>query len=171
MKINAQHVVSVSYTLHTTDDNNEKVHVETAGEENPLVFIYGMGMMLPLFETNISALSTGDAFEFKIPAAEGYGELDETAIVEVPTSIFLLEGQLDESRFFPGAVVSMQDQEGNVMQAQILQINEEKAVLDFNHPMAGKDLYFSGKVLAVRPATAEELDHGHVHGPGGVHHH
>lgn len=170
MKISSQQVVSLTYTLHTTDESGQKVHVETAGEENPLVFLYGIGQMLPLFEENIKNLSKGDSFDFQVPAAEGYGELDETAIVEVPTSIFLLEGQLDTSRFFPGAVVSMQDQEGRVMQAQILQLNDEKAVLDFNHPMAGKDLFFSGKVLEVRAATAEELDHGHVHGPGGHHH-
>ncbi|MCU0430234.1 MAG: peptidylprolyl isomerase [Cytophagaceae bacterium] len=170
MKISVNQVVSLSYTLHTTDQNNQKVHVETAGEDHPLVFLYGIGQMLPLFEQNIEGLTIGDAFDFTIPSAEGYGDIDETAIVEVPTSIFLLEGQLDSTRFFPGAVVPLQDQEGNVMQAQILKINEEQATLDFNHPMAGKDLYFTGKILAVRAATPEELDHGHVHGPGGVHH-
>lgn len=170
MKIDSNQVVSLSYTLHTTNENGEKVHVETAGEDHPLVFLYGIGQMLPLFEVNLKDKIAGDAFDFMIPASEGYGEFDETAIVEVPTSIFLLEGQLDTTRFFAGAVVPMQDQEGRVMQAQIIQIDEVKAVLDFNHPMAGKDLHFAGKVIEVRLATAEELDHGHAHGPGGHQH-
>ena len=81
----------------------------------------------------------------------------------------MVEGKLAEM-VTPGAFVPMNDQEGNPMQGLVLEIGDETIKMDFNHPMAGLDLFFTGQILDVREATPEELDHGHVHGEGGHHH-
>ena len=67
-------------------------------------------------------------------------------------------------------MITMQDQNGNPLDGRVLEIHPEKVIMDFNHPLAGKNLHFSGVVIEVREATDEELSHGHVHGPGGHHH-
>jgi len=64
----------------------------------------------------------------------------------------------------------MMDQEGNKLPGRIMEINEEDVLMDFNHPLAGKELHFTGEITDVRMATSEELEHGHIHGPGGHHH-
>ncbi len=69
-----------------------------------------------------------------------------------------------------GNFLPMKDQEGNPLQGLVQEITDEHVRMDFNHPMAGKDLFFSGEVIEVREATTEELEHGHVHGPGGHQH-
>ena len=69
-----------------------------------------------------------------------------------------------------GKILNMQDQHGNPLRGKVTNVGDETVTMDFNHPMAGEDLYFSGEVVGVREATEEELDHGHVHGPGGHEH-
>lgn len=170
MQIKKDTVVTLSYELHTDNVEGKRVHVETAGPDSPLVFLYGLGNMIPKFEEELSELNINDTFDFHIVADEAYGTFDETAVVRLPADVFKVEGVYDKSKFQEGAVLPMRDQNGNNLQGKILEITDEDIQLDFNHPMAGQDLYFKGTILEVRTATPEELDHGHVHGPGGHHH-
>jgi FKBP-type peptidyl-prolyl cis-trans isomerase SlyD len=89
--------------------------------------------------------------------------------VRIPIEIFTQHGPLDKNRFAMGAIIPMQDQHGNRMYGKILKITESDIQMDFNHPLAGQDLFFKGMILDVRQATIEEIAHGHVHGPGGHH--
>ena len=171
MQIKKDTVVTLSYELHTDNVEGKRVHVETAGADHPLVFLYGTGSMIPKFEDELKDLKKGDHFKFDIEAEEAYGEFDPSAIVRLPADVFKVEGKYDKSKFSVGMVLPMKDQHGNMLQGKILEVTDEDIQLDFNHPMAGQHLYFTGTILDVRPATAEELDHGHVHGPGGHHHH
>lgn len=166
MKIEPQHVVSLTYDLYVNNEQGAEELVESATQEQPLTFLFGVGQMLPKFEENLSALSAGDDYDFKLTAADAYGEYDEEAVTNLPKQMF--EGQ----EIPPiGAVLPLQDNNGNRFQGQIVSIAEDAVIVDLNHPMAGQDLHFKGNILNVRPATEEELSHGHAHGPDGHHHH
>ena len=165
MKIDNKQVVSVTYDLYITEEGDKK-HVESATIERPLVFLYGVGMMLPKFEENLKGLSIGDNYAFSLAAGDAYGEYDEAAVVSLPKDMFTNQGGLPE----PGAVLPLQDNQGNQFQGRVVSIAEDAVLVDLNHPMAGHELHFNGTIQDVRPATQEELDHGHVHGEGGHHH-
>ncbi|MDO8969047.1 MAG: hypothetical protein Q7U74_00060, partial [Saprospiraceae bacterium] len=95
---------------------------------------------------------------------------DDTALVEVPKQIFEHEGSIPDGLLEVGNVLPLQDQEGNRLQGMVAHVGDESVKLDFNHPMAGVDLFFTGHVEGVRDAEPSELEHGHVHGAGGHQH-
>ena len=165
MKIEPQHVVSLTYDLYTTNDGVES-HVESATQEQPLTFLFGAGQMIPKFEENLSTLSTGDTYDFRISAADGYGEIDEEAIANLPLEMF---NGAETPQI--GEVLPLQDNNGNRFQGVVQTITEDSVIVNMNHPMAGQELHFKGEILNVRPATPEELSHGHAHGPDGHHDH
>jgi FKBP-type peptidyl-prolyl cis-trans isomerase SlyD len=159
MIITNDKVVSLSYELKVNDEI-----VDNAVAEHPLVFIYGRGQLLPLFEEKIKGLKVGDSFEFMVPCEEGYGQVNQMAIVELPKDIFVIDGEIPADLLEVGKTLPMRDNEGNALNGVITDIKEEVVVMDFNHPLAGQDLHFNGKVEDVRDASEEELSHGHVHG-------
>lgn len=165
MKIAPNHVVSLTYDLYSPKDGTEAL-VESATQEQPLTFLFGVGQMLPKFEENLSTLSTGDNYDFTISAADGYGEHDEKAVANLPKDMF---NGTDLPEI--GSILPLQDNNGNRFQGQVVSIAEDAVIVDLNHPMAGQSLHFKGEILNVRPATPEELSHGHAHGPDGHHHH
>ena len=126
--------------------------------------------MIPKFEDEINGKTIGDKAEFGIKAAEAYGELDNNAVVTLPLDVFKNEGAVDLEMLKVGNVLPMQDGDGNRMDGIVTDVTETEVKMDFNHPMAGQDLYFEVEVVEVRDASAEELEHGHVHGEGGVQH-
>lgn len=168
MIIEKNKAVFVHYTL--TEGTEDGQLVETTENREPLAFIYGIGMMIPDFEKNLSGLKAGDTFAFGIPADKAYGTYDEGALIDVPKRIFEIEGKIEEGLLEVGNVLPLQDQEGNHLQGMVASVGDETVKIDFNHPMAGVDLYFRGHVSLVREAEQEELDHGHIHGEGGHHH-
>jgi FKBP-type peptidyl-prolyl cis-trans isomerase SlyD len=170
MKIEKNKVVTLTYELRIQNENGEQSLIEVANDEQPMAFIYGMSGLPDQFEENLNDLSEGDAFEFKLDAEEGYGEYDENAVVELPLNVFEVEGAVPDNMLEVGNFIPMTDSEGNQLQGRVAEITDTAVKMDFNHPLAGKELYFKGNVAQVREATKEELDHGHVHGPGGHHH-
>ncbi|MBL7828571.1 MAG: FKBP-type peptidyl-prolyl cis-trans isomerase [Saprospiraceae bacterium] len=168
MVIETNKVVAVHYTL--TEGTAEGQMVESTQGREPLMFIFGVGMMLPEFERNLSGLKTGDTFAFAIPAAQAYGEYDNNALVEVPKSMFEQDGKIPDGILEVGNMLPLQDQDGNRLTGMVAWVGLDKVKIDFNHPMAGVDLYFTGQVDSLRDADPSELAHGHVHGAGGHHH-
>ncbi|MBC7776343.1 MAG: FKBP-type peptidyl-prolyl cis-trans isomerase [Phycisphaerae bacterium] len=168
MTIEQNKVVAVHYTLNEGTADGQLVESTNGGE--PLAFIFGVGSMIPAFEANLAGLTIGDTFAFGIPAAQAYGVYDDTALVEVPKQIFEHDGKIPDGLLEVGNVLPLQDQEGNRMQGMVAWVGLEKVKLDFNHPMAGVDLFFTGHVESVRDAEPAEIAHGHVHGAGGHHH-
>ena len=168
MQIANNKVVELMYELRL--DNADSEAFETTTPENPFVFLFGANNVLPDFETHLIGLKAGDKFSFSIKSEDGYGEYDEEAIVELPKNIFEFEGKLDENMVKAGNVLPMRDQDGHAMNGTVVEVKSDVVVMNFNHPLAGKDLFFSGTIASVREATEEELDHGHVHGPHGHHH-
>ncbi len=162
MTIDNNQVVALSYTLHIVEENGDKVFVEQTTSENPLTFLYGVGMMIPKFEQEIKGLTAGDKASFKIIAAEAYGEKDPTAIAQLPLDMF------QESGVPPvDAILPLTDNNGNNFQAVVVEVTPEFVVADLNHPMAGKTLNFDVEIISNREATEEELSHGHAHGIDG----
>jgi FKBP-type peptidyl-prolyl cis-trans isomerase SlyD len=157
--------VSLTYDLYV-DQNGAETLVESATQEQPLTFLYGAGQMLPKFEENLSDLSTGETYDFKLSAEDAYGNYDEEAVATLPMEMFQ-EQEMPEI----GSILPLQDNQGHRFQGQVVSIAEDGVVVDLNHPMAGQELHFKGNIINVRPATPEELSHGHAHGPDGHHHH
>lgn len=153
------------YTLTEGTEDGQVIESTTGGE--PLGFIFGIGQMIPDFERNLEGLQSGDSFAFAIKSADAYGEYDQTALVEVPKNMFEVEGKIPDGLLEVGNVLPLTDQEGNHFQGMVAWVGLDKVKLDFNHPMAGVDLYFKGQVESVREAEPTELTHGHVHGAGG----
>ena len=166
MKIEPQHVVSLTYDLYVKQEDGTEALVESATEEQPLTFLFGAGQMLPKFEENLSALSTGDQYDFRLAAEDAYGQYDDEAVANLPKEMF--QGtEIPEI----GSILPLQDNNGNHFQGQVVSVAEDGVIVDLNHPMAGQDLHFKGSIINVRPANPEELSHGHAHGPDGHHHH
>lgn len=169
MTIEQNKVVSLTYKLsnHQTGEKIEETSVE-----NPLLFLYGVGQMIPDFEANLHGKKVGDSVSFAIPAANAYGTKSEDHIAMVPIDVFQDEqGKVNEKMVYVGAMIPMSDNQGNHMHGKVLEITPEYVKMDFNHQLAGVDLHFAVEILEVRDATSDEIAHGHAHGPDGHHHH
>lgn len=162
MTIENNHVVALGYKLHTVEANGEKVFIEETNAENPLTFLYGIGMMIPKFEQEIAGMTAGDKKSFVIAPEEAYGAVDPNAIAQLPLDMF------SESGLPPvGAMLPLSDDHGNQFRAVVVEVTDSAVVADLNHPMAGKTLEFDVEIINTRPATEEELSHGHAHGIDG----
>ena len=160
MNIEADQVVSIHYTL--TGDRGEVIDSSAAGE--PLTYLHGHGNLIPGLERELTGRSAGDKLQVKIPPADGYGEYDPQLVQRVPRRS--LKGIANVR---VGLRLQAQTDQG-ARPVTVTHITGDMVTLDGNHPLAGKNLHFDVKVAAVRAATAEELSHGHVHGPDGHHH-
>lgn len=170
MKITDNKAVSVNYHLTASKNKGPEELVEQTSIEHPFVFLFGFGQLLPDFEANLIGKAVGDKFDFRIEAAKGYGVSEKDYVVKVNKEAFIVDGKFDDERVKVGEDIAMHDQDGNQLMGRVIEIAVEHVTMDFNHPLADHDLHFVGEVLEVRDATAEELDHGHVHGPHGHHH-
>ncbi len=155
MKISRNKFVTVSYVLRLKGFEGEIV--EETPEEKPLEFIFGTGRMLQMFEEKLEGLKTGDNFSFKLTSDEAYGDINPEAKVEIPKNIFEVDGKIDEKLIKVGNIVPMQDAQGNRLNGIVLDVNDENVTMDFNHPLAGDDLYFAGSVKEVREASESEM--------------
>jgi FKBP-type peptidyl-prolyl cis-trans isomerase SlyD len=170
MKIGKDTVVSVDYHLTSSIEGEAENLVEQTTLEHPFVFLFGSGSLLPDFEKNMLGKIAGEPFDFKIEAENGYGLVQEDYIVKIDKSAFMVDGNFDAERVNVGNELEMNDADGNILVGLVVEITDEHVTMDFNHPLAGHDLHFKGKILEVREATPDEISHGHVHGPGGHHH-
>jgi FKBP-type peptidyl-prolyl cis-trans isomerase SlyD len=164
-------VVSLSYELRVDDESGNRVLTDKSEEGHPLTFLYGSGELLPVFEEHLKGMQVGENFSFTIAAEDGYGEYDEDEVHSLPIETFRINGELDYQMLQEGNVLPMSDDMGNRLDGRILEVLPDNIVMDFNHPLAGFDLHFSGTIVNLRKATLEELSHGHAHGPDGHHHH
>ncbi len=171
MTISEDKVVSLNYYLTASKDKGPEELVEETTKEHPFVFLFGFGGVLPDFESNLFGKSKGDKFDFHVDALGGYGNYEKEYVVKIDREAFIVDGKFDDSRVKVGRDVEMSDADGNPLVGKVIEITDKHVEMDFNHPLAGYDLHFIGEVLDVREASKEELEHGHVHGPGGHHHH
>ncbi|MGD0341893.1 MAG: FKBP-type peptidyl-prolyl cis-trans isomerase [Bacteroidales bacterium] len=155
MKIDKNRVVSLIYELREGNPGGRVI--EALEESKPMTFIFGSGRLLPSFESQLSSLENGDNFNFVIDAGSAYGNRREDLIINLSHSLFENDGKLDENICRVGNEVPMMDTNGNRVTGTIIEISDTYVRMDFNHPMAGVDLCFSGSITEVREATDDEL--------------
>lgn len=159
IKVQDGHVVSMEYTLRVDGDV-----LDSSEGGDALQFVAGMGNIIPGLEKEMIGMGVGESKDVVVAPAEGYGEYDEKAFMEVPLDQFPKEIPMQE-----GTEIHLQDGSGNSRYARIKNVGENYAHLDLNHPLAGKELHFNVKVVGLRDATKEELEHKHVHTDGHDH--
>jgi FKBP-type peptidyl-prolyl cis-trans isomerase SlyD len=161
MSIKDNSAVSFHYSL--TDDEGQQLD-SSAGKE-PLAYLHGAGNIIPGLENALTGKAVGDSMTVAVSAAEGYGEVQQELIQDVPRTSFQGVEQIEVGMQFEA-----QTGQGGTVPVTVTAVTDETVTVDGNHPLAGKNLNFDVSIEAVRDATAEELEHGHVHGPGGHHH-
>lgn len=152
MRVENNKMVAVNYKL-TVDGTV----VDQSQEGAPLQFVCGTGMLLPKFEEAIMGKEVGEKVEFTLAPADGYGEVNPEAVVELPKSLFEVEGVVAEDLLVEGNHIPMADAAGNRMVGVVKSVTEEGVMMDFNHPMAGATLNFEVEVVAVNEVTPEDL--------------
>lgn len=151
-------VVKATYELYINGDGGKEELMEQATEQAPLVWCQGEGMMLPAFEAAMEGKEVGDAFDFVLKANDAYGEYIQEGLMELPKKMFFNgDGEFDEERVYVGAIVPMNTTDGQIVKAQVCEITDETVTIDLNHPYAGEDLHFKGKILDIRDVTEGEL--------------
>ena len=171
MKAERNKVIGVAYTLKVDDGESGQELFESVAESSPFYFLFGHQNVLPKFEEAIAGKEVGDAFSVFIDFENGYGDYEEAKNVIIPKANFKEDGKKNKDLLKVGSVIPMQDDRGNQMRGEITKVDYLGVHMDFNPPLAGYDLYFEGKVIAIRDAQPIEIEHGHVHGPDGHHHH
>lgn len=161
MQVAKHKVVTIDYTVK--DTAGDVIDSSDGGE--PLAYIHGTGNLIPGLESALEGKSEGDSVNASIPPEQAYGERDEDLVQAVPRELF----QTGEQELHPGMRFQAQSDEGPQV-VTVVEVGDEEVTVDANHPLAGATLNFDVTVVGVRDATSEELDHGHVHGPGGHHH-
>jgi FKBP-type peptidyl-prolyl cis-trans isomerase SlyD len=154
-------VVSLDYTLTV-----EGELIDSSDDTGPIEFIQGNGEIIPGLEREIQGMKLAEVRDVKVAPGEAYGEIDPEAVIDVPRSDFP-----DDLPVEPGTEIEVRDNEGNAMDARIIEVKPDAITLDFNHPLAGKSLEFHVKVVGLRSPTEEELAHGHVHSDDNYHSH
>jgi FKBP-type peptidyl-prolyl cis-trans isomerase SlyD len=129
-----------------------------------MTYLHGSRNIIPGLEKALAGKAAGDQFQVTIPPEEAYGERRTDQVQRIPAKHFR-----DAKNLKPGRMVSIQTRRGPV-QATVVKVGRFNVDVDTNHPLAGQTLTFDVEVTGVRDATAEEISHGHVHGPGGVNH-
>jgi FKBP-type peptidyl-prolyl cis-trans isomerase SlyD len=160
MKTAHNTVVSLHYTL--TDDEGSVL--DSSSGRDPFAYLHGHGNIIPGLEKALEGTSAGHKSVVDVNPVDGYGEKNPELIFEAPREHFPPEMKLET-----GARVYAEGPEGPISFA-VVELTDKGAVLDGNHPLAGKRLHFDVEVIDVRAATSEELAHGHVHGADGHHH-
>ncbi len=160
MKIADNKVALIHYTL----TNATQDVLDSSEGQEPLAYIHGHGHIVPGLENALDGRSKGDRFSVTVSAQEGYGEHDERLTQSVPRQMF---SGVDEIEV--GMQFHAQTEQG-MQVVTVIEVADDTITIDGNHPLAGQDLHFDIEVVDVRDASAEELEHGHVHGEGGHHH-
>jgi FKBP-type peptidyl-prolyl cis-trans isomerase SlyD len=159
MKIAKDSVVRFHYTVSEAGQEP----IETSKDREPLAILIGHGNIIPGLENAMQDREAGESFGVDVAAVDAYGERRDGLTQRVPKKHF------GNQRLIPGQQVVLQTNFGP-RAVTIEKVGMSVVDVDLNHPMAGKDLHFDVEIVEVREASAEELEHGHVHGDGGHHH-
>jgi FKBP-type peptidyl-prolyl cis-trans isomerase SlyD len=154
-------VVSIHYTLHGED----KQLLDSSEGAEPLVYLHGHGQIIPGLEKQLAGKTVGDSLKAEIEPADGYGEYDESLVVSLERDQFPEGAELEV-----GTMFELSGPQNETLVVRVTELADDHVEVDGNHPLAGKKLFFDVSVAAIRPATQEELAHGHAHGPGGHEH-
>jgi FKBP-type peptidyl-prolyl cis-trans isomerase SlyD len=160
VQIENNKVVTLNYTLKDNDGN-----ILDKSDDGTFVYLHGAMNIIPGLENALAGKASGDDLSVSVSPEEGYGVRDDSRVQQVPKNMFE-----NGSDIQVGMQFHAQGQNGEVLVVTVADVLEDEVVVDANHPLAGKELNFDVTVVEIRDASAEELEHGHVHGPGGHQH-
>ena len=146
-------VVTMDYVLTVEDEI-----WDSSEDEGPIQFLQGHGNIIRGLEQQVNGMAIGESREITVKAADGYGEYDMEQVVDVPISEFPEEIPLES-----GVELEMKDTEGDTVFGRIISVGKSRVKVDFNHPLAGRELHFKVTIVGLREAASVELEHGHVH--------
>ncbi len=160
MQISDQCVALFHYTLR----NDAEDIIDSSEGKEPLAYLHGSGNIVPGLEDALLGKSAGDQFKVSVAAEQGYGPKHDGLVEEVPRSAFQGVDTIEVGMRFQA------DSDQGPMMVTVAAVTDDTVTVDGNHPLAGQTLHFDIDVVEVRAASAEEVEHGHPHGPGGHHH-
>lgn len=160
MQIADNRVITLNYTLKDDQGN-----IIDSSQDGSFAYLHGAANIIPGLESALLGKSAGDAFSVTIEPAQGYGERNEAMTQVVPRNMFETDAQIEVGMQFHA-----ESPDGHPIQVTVVAVSDEGVTVDANHPLAGVNLNFDITVLDIREATAEEIEHGHVHGAGGHQH-
>ena len=159
MKIAKDHVVRFHYTVAEVG----QPQLESSHEREPMAILFGQGNIIPGLEQAMEGKAEGEKFSVEIPAEQAYGERQDNLNQRLPKKYF------KNAKLVPGMQVVLPTSQGP-RPMTVLKVGASVVDVDLNHPVAGKARNVEVEIIEVRAAEAEELEHGHVHGKGGVEH-
>ncbi len=165
-KIQPGKYVELGYDLYeVTPEGDKLVHQTDMADPEKIIFGVTRGVIRPL-EQAIEGLEPGGEFDIVVKADEAFGPHDPEQVATLPRDIFEVDGKFDTETIKPGAILPMMTADGYRINGVVVEVTDNDVKMDFNHPLAGKDVRFKGKVTAVRDATPEELQPSHGCGCG-----
>lgn len=157
----SQRVIGFHYTVQ--DEDGEEL--DSSRGDEPMYILEGSGEIVPGLERAVAAMRVGERKTVALKAADAYGDHDPELVMRVERSEFPSEAQLE-----PGDQFSAEDEDEHERTYTVVAIEGDVVVVDANHPLAGHDLVFDVEIVESRPATKDEIAHGHAHGAHGHHH-
>lgn len=165
MKIEDQKVATLIYEMFVQGEDGKEEVMERATLEQPLIYCHGEKMMLPSFEAAMVGKDVDEPFDFTLTPDQAYGDYDEQGVMTLDKKLFYNgDDEFDAERVYEGAIVPMNTVDGQIINAQVVEITDDKVTIDLNHPLAGETLHFVGKVIDVRDVTPGELKALHHRG-------
>lgn len=152
-------------TFHYTLKNKDGQQIDSSVNGDPLVYLHGYGQIVAGLEAELEARQIGDRLQVHVPPEKGYGVYDPDGCFGIERSHLPADVKLEA-----GMVLELEAEDGEQMLVRVVAVDKKVIKVDANHPMAGVDLYFEVEIVDLRAATATEIEHGHVHGPGGHQH-
>ena len=156
MEENKNRHICVTYDLYAIE-GDERHLVEKTSTDKPFMFISGFGITLDLFEKNLVNLEDGAPFDFVITPDQAYGDYEDERVLELDREMFCIDGEFDHQHIRIGAIVPLQNEQGDRFMGHVLDIRDSVVVIDLNHPLAGKTLNFKGTVIENREASELEI--------------
>jgi FKBP-type peptidyl-prolyl cis-trans isomerase SlyD len=160
MQIDSQKVVTLNYTLTDNAGN-----VIDQSNDSSFAYLHGASNIIPGLENALHGKQAGEEMNVSVSPQEGYGERDGSKTQSVPKTMFPEDSEIE-----PGMQFHAQGPDGSMLVVTVASVGEDTVTVDGNHPLAGVHLNFAVEIVDVRDATQQEIEHGHVHGPGGHHH-
>lgn len=152
----ANKFIKATYKLYDVTDGNAELIEETKAGV-PFTFISGMGVAIDEFEKQLAEMQAGENYDITLTPEQAYGEHIEARVFDLDKQIFSPNGKFDHENIYEGAIVPLQNPQGERFLANVVKIGQNNVTVDLNHPLAGKTLNFKGEVLEIHDATAEEM--------------
>lgn len=156
MNENGHRYIEATYELDIERDGKLEA-IEATTDAKPIRFYTGVGMVLGAFENHLNDIAEGEDYSFVIPMDEAYGEHREDMVVDIPKDVFSTNGSFNSEQVYVGASIPLQNENGQRFIGTVVELGDNSVSVDLNHPLAGKDLVFKGRVLVNHEVSDEEV--------------